>query len=151
MPYVAALCVSESKGERKRPIESAVFCADHGIEGDAHAGPWHRQVSILSSEDIELVKRQLPDIAPGDFAENIILTGIDLGAVGVGTRLRLGSDVIVSITQIGKECHTPCRIYKLTGDCLMPRAGLFAQVEAGGKVCVGDPAEIIELLPRTGR
>jgi MOSC domain-containing protein YiiM len=69
----------------------------------------------------------------------------------VGTRLRLGSDVIVSITQIGKECHTPCRIYKLTGDCLMPRAGLFAQVEAGGKVCVGDPAEIIELLPRTGR
>jgi len=148
VPYVAALCVSENKGERKRPIESAVFRADHGIEADAHAGPWHRQVSILSSEDIEPVKRQLPDITPGDFAENIILTGINLNTAGLGTRLRLGGDVILTITQIGKECHTPCRIYKLTGDCLMPRAGLFARVEAGGEVRVGDPAEIIEFLPR---
>jgi len=149
MPQVEALCVSETRGERKHLVDSAVFRSDHGIEGDAHAGPWHRQVSLLSSEDIEAVRRGgLPDISPGDFAENIILSGLDLTPFGLGTRLRLGRDVVLSITQIGKACHSPCRIYKLTGDCMMPRLGLFARVEVGGKVQMGDSVEVLDFVPR---
>jgi len=149
MPQVEALCISETTGERKHAVDSAVFRSDHGIEGDAHAGPWHRQVSLLSREDIETVRRNgLPELAPGDFAENIIVSGLDLASFGVGTRLRLGRDVVLSITQIGKVCHSPCRIYELTGDCIMPRVGLFARVEVGGKVRIGDSVEILDLVPR---
>ncbi len=149
MPRVEALCVSEAKGERKHAVDFAVFRSDHGIEGDAHAGPWHRQVSLLSKEDIEAVRRNgLPELAPGDFAENLILSGLDLTSFGLGTRLRLGRDVVLSITQIGKVCHSPCRIYQLTGDCIMPRVGLFARVEVGGKVRIGDSVEVLHLVPR---
>jgi molybdenum cofactor synthesis domain-containing protein len=148
MPRVEALCISDAKGEPKRPVHSAVFRADHGIEGDAHAGPWHRQVSLLAAEDIAAVRERLPDLGPGAFAENVILSGQGLGSLGLGTRIRLGSDVVLTITQIGKLCHSPCRIQRLTGDCIMPKLGLFARVELGGSVHMGDAAEVLELVPR---
>ncbi len=147
MAKVEALCVSEKKGERKHPVENVVFSADSGIEGDAHAGKWHRQVSLLSKEDIDNVKNGgLPDIGQGDFAENIILSEFDLTLLGLGSRIRLGNDVEISITQKGKVCHSPCRIYHLTGDCIMPRLGVFARVESGGTVNVGDSAEAVKIV-----
>jgi molybdenum cofactor synthesis domain-containing protein len=149
MARVEALCVSDLKGERKRPVESAVFRAGHGIEGDAHAGAWHRQVSLLAAEDVDAVRRaRLPHIGPGAFAENVLLSGLDLAAIGLGTRVRLGREVVLAITQIGKVCHTACEIGRATGDCLMPRRGLFARVEQGGTVRAGDAAEIVALVPR---
>jgi len=146
MAKVEAICISEAKGEQKRPIEVAEFRRDSGIVGDAHTGPWHRQVSLLAAEDIETVRRKLPDIGTGDFAENVVVSGLALSRLGLGSRLRLGSEVVLRITQIGKDCHTPCRIGRLTGDCIMPRLGLFARVEAGGHVRPGDTAEVIETV-----
>jgi molybdenum cofactor synthesis domain-containing protein len=149
MPKVEALCVSEMRGERKHAVDSAVFRSGHGIEGDAHAGSWHRQVSILSWEDIEAVRRSgLPELAPGDFAENVVVSGLDLASFGLGTRLRLGHDVVLSVTQIGKVCHSRCRTYQLTGDCILPKVGLFARVEVGGEVRTGDSVEALEIVPR---
>ncbi|MHC4253532.1 MAG: MOSC domain-containing protein [Planctomycetota bacterium] len=128
MPRVEAICTSASKGERKGPRDRATFLEGRGIEGDAHAGEWHRQVSLLGAEDIDTVRRKgLPDIVPGAFAENVVVSGLNLESFGLGTRLRLGRDVVLSVTQIGKVCHSPCRIYHLTGDCIMPRLGLFAR------------------------
>jgi molybdenum cofactor synthesis domain-containing protein len=148
MARVEAVCISAAKGERKRPAASAAFQAGCGLSGDGHAGPWHRQVSLLAAEDIEAARRALPDLAPGDFAENVILSGLDFARIGLGTRLRLGADAVLSITQIGKVCHAPCRIAQTTGDCLMPRRGLFARVEAGGAVRPGDEATLLALVPR---
>lgn len=148
MPTVEALCTGEKKGEPKQPVEAAVFRADHGIEGDAHAGPGHRQVSLLAAEDIETVRRTLPAVGPGSFAENVVTSGIDLARLGLGSRLRLGAEAVVSVTQIGKACHVPCAIGRLTGDCIMPRLGLFARVLAGGRVRAGDAAEVVALVPR---
>jgi molybdenum cofactor synthesis domain-containing protein len=149
VPRIEAICISERKGERKHPIDVGVFRADFGIEGDAHAGDWHRQVSVLAASDIDGVRDALPvEITPGAFAENVILSGIDLLDVGLGSTLRLGSDVLLSITQIGKTCHDPCAIGKLTGNCIMPRLGLFARVEAGGRVRVGDAAAVVSAVPR---
>lgn len=149
IPKIEAICISEARGTRKHPVALAVFRPDHGVEGDAHAGPGHRQVSLLSSEDVETARRNgLVAVSPGDFAENIIVSGLDLASFGLGTRLRFGRDVLLSITQIGKVCHSPCRIYHLSGDCVMPRAGLFARVEDGGEVHVGDSVEVLALVPR---
>ena len=149
MPRVEALCVSDRKGERKRSVRAAVFNTGSGIDGDAHAGPWHRQVSLLAAADIEAVRKAgLPDLAPGAFAENVVLSGIDFPPIGLGTRLRLGRDVVLAVTQIGKTCHAPCEIARLTGDCIMPRLGLFARVESGGTVRPGDDAEVVALIPR---
>ncbi len=149
MGRVEALCISEKKGERKTPVDAAVFRPEHGIESDAHAGTWHRQVSLLAAEDVESIRSKgLPDLAHGDFAENVVLSGLEFGRLGLGTRLHLGADVVLSITQIGKTCHTPCQIYYKTGDCIMPRAGLFARVEVGGKVRVGDSADPLNVVPR---
>jgi len=152
MPTVEALCTSANKGEPKRPVEAATFRPEHGIVGDAHAGAWHRQVSLLAAEDIETARRTLPDLAPdlapGAFAENVVTAGIDLGELGLGSRLRLGADVVLSVTQIGKVCHTPCAIGRLTGDCIMPRLGLFARVLEGGEVRVGEAAEVVVSVPR---
>jgi MOSC domain-containing protein YiiM len=149
MPRVEAICTSASKGERKGPSDRATFLEGHGIEGDAHAGAWHRQVSLLGAEDIDTVRKNgLPDIVPGAFAENVVVSGLKLESFGLGTRLRLGRDVVLSVTQIGKVCHSPCRIYHLTGDCIMPRLGLFARVEAGGEVVVGDDAGAVRIIPR---
>ncbi len=149
MARAEALCTSEVTGVQKRPVEAAVFRPDHGIIGDAHAGPWHRQVSLLADEDIQAVREAgLPDLTPGAFAENVVLSGIELSALGLGTRLRLGRDVVLSITQIGKVCHAPCAIGRLTGDCIMPRLGLFARVESGGTVRPGDEAAVLKLVER---
>ena len=144
MGQVQALCVSEKKGVQKRPVDFAIFLSNRGIEGDAHAGDWHRQVSILCARDIEAVRKQgLAEVGPGDFAENVVVKGIDLAKLGLGSRLCLGPDVVLVVSQIGKVCHTPCRIGQLTGDCIMPRLGLFARVQSGGLARAGDKAEVI--------
>jgi molybdopterin adenylyltransferase len=149
MGTVKAICISENKGEQKKPIESAVFRVDHGIESDAHAGDWHRQVSLLLDTDIESIREKgLDDLADGDFAENVILSGVDLNSCGLGSKLRLGDDVVLSISQIGKVCHTRCRIFYLAGDCIMPRLGIFARVESGGTVRPGDNAEAFDIVSR---
>ena len=126
-----------------------MFFPDNGIEKNAHAGRWHRQVSLLSMDDIETVRHNgLPDISPGDFAENLIISGLDFSLFGLGTKLRLGSDAVLSISQIGKVCHSPCRIYYLKGDCIMPRSRLFARAMTEGLVRVGDTMEVIEVVHR---
>ncbi|NMB75352.1 MAG: MOSC domain-containing protein [Myxococcales bacterium] len=143
MGRVEAICVSEKTGVQKTPVPRARLRAGFGIEGDAHAGDWHRQVSLLSASDIAEARLRLPDIADGAFAENLVLSGVDFSRLTVGARLRLGTSVVLRITQIGKECHTPCRIGQLTGDCIMPRLGRFASVEEGGEIAAGDPVELL--------
>lgn len=146
---VEAICVSARKGVKKTPWPSAEFVANYGIKGDAHAGPWHRQVSLLAASDIEEMRaRGLASLKPGDFAENVVLSGLDLNALGLGSRLRLGAEVELTVTQLGKACHRPCAIYYQAGDCIMPRLGLFARVARGGTVSAGDPAAVVELVPR---
>jgi molybdenum cofactor synthesis domain-containing protein len=146
---IEAICVSNDKGGAKRAVGRATFLADHGIEGDAHAGRWHRQVSLLCAEEAEEWRRELPDLKPGDFAENVLISGGDLGALGLGSRLRLGAEVEVVVTQVGKECHGHrCTVFERMGDCLMPRRGLFARVERGGEASPRDPVEVVETVPR---
>ena len=146
MAKIEAICVSETKGVQKSPTDAAEFQADCGIVGDAHTGVWHRQVSLLAAEDIAAVREVIPDISYGDFAENVVVSDVDLKQLGLGSRLRIGDQVILAITQIGKECHTPCRIGQITGDCIMPRLGLFARVETGGNVRTGDAVEVLEVV-----
>lgn len=148
-PSLIAICVSEKKGTRKTPVNSACFIANHGIQGDAHAGSGHRQVSLLASEDIEAMRaRGLPDLTAGAFAENLIVTGVPLGELGLGSRIRLGNEAELEISQRGKVCHTRCAIYDQVGDCVMPRLGLFARVVKGGVVSVGDSVAIAEIIPK---
>ena len=135
---IVSIAISKKKGTRKTPVEEAFISRDHGLEGDAHAGKWHRQVSFLSSESIEGVKEQGLDVTFGDFAENIATEGIDWKALPVGTHVRLGTEVLLEITQIGKECHNKCAIYYQAGDCIMPREGVFARVLEEGKIHKGD-------------
>lgn len=130
---ILSLNVSQKKGEQKKPVDRVRLVAGHGIEGDAHAGDWHRQVSLLADEDIMTMRTGAIEISPGDFAENVTTRGIDLGALPVGTRLVLG-DAVLEITQIGKECHHGCAIRQAVGDCVMPRKGVFARVLAGGEI-----------------
>jgi MOSC domain-containing protein YiiM len=140
---VEAICISSKKGIVKREIDRAVFQDNWGIEQDAHAGKWHRQVSLLAGESIDRVKEKLPTLKNGAFAENIITRDIDLGAVQIGDRLRLGNDVVLEITQIGKKCHNDgCAIKKATGNCIMPREGLFARVLRGGSLQKGDSIQM---------
>jgi len=147
---IEAICTSEAKGEAKVPVARAVFVPDHGIDGDAHAGDWHRQVSLLSAEEAAVWRERLPDLGPGDFAENVLVSGIDLGALGLGSRLRLGSQAEVAITQIGKKCHgSGCTVFERLGECLMPRRGLFARVVRGGEAQPGDAVEVVEAIPRS--
>ena len=146
---IVAICTSARKGEAKRPVGRATFVPGHGIQGDAHAGPWHRQVSLLSADAVDAeVRPKMPAIRAGDFAENVLLAGLDLDAVGLGSRLRLGREAEVVVTQIGKACHAHCAIFETLGDCLMPRRGLFARVVQGGGAAAGDPAEVVEAVPR---
>jgi molybdenum cofactor synthesis domain-containing protein len=146
---IKALCTSERKGERKKPQRIAHFIVEHGIEGDAHAGPWHRQVSLLAEEDVQTIREGgLPNVAHGDFAENVVVSGVPLHTLGLGSRLRLGDHVLLSVTQIGKVCHTRCRVYEITGDCIMPRLGLFARVVQGGAVRVGNAVSVEHAVPR---
>lgn len=135
---IVAVSVSEEKGMKKRNVESAKLEKDFGIVGDAHAGAWHRQVSILAEESIKKMRSKVSDVKPGDFAENITTQGLDLLRLKVGDRLRMGADAILEISQIGKECHTRCRIYYEAGDCVMPKEGVFAKVLKGGIIKAGD-------------
>ena len=133
MAHVEAVCLSHKKGIVKKERDTVVARENWGIEGDAHAGDWHRQISLLAGESIDNVKEVLPTLKNGAFAENIITRGIDLSSLRIGDRLQIGDEVILEITQIGKECHNSgCAIKKATGDCIMPREGMFAQVIKGG-------------------
>ena len=137
MGKVLAVCISEKKGTQKRNVGSAVFVEDWGLEGDAHAGKWHRQVSLLSSEKIEAFRARGADVEDGAFGENLVVEGIDFAKLPVGTRFRCG-EVVLELTQIGKECHNGCAIFQKMGECIMPREGVFTRVLKGGKVSVGD-------------
>jgi MOSC domain-containing protein YiiM len=141
---IVSIAISKKKGTRKVCIEEANVIKDHGLEGDAHAGPWHRQVSFLASESIEKAHQGGLEVTFGDFAENIATEGIDWLTVPLGTRLKLGDSVLVEITQIGKECHQKCAIYYQAGDCIMPREGIFARVLEGGRITNGDPIRLVE-------
>jgi MOSC domain-containing protein YiiM len=139
---IVSIATSKKKGTRKGLVDEAFLKKEHGLEGDAHAGEWHRQVSFLASEEIDKARQSGLDVSFGDFAENIATTGIDWKNIPLGTRIRLGSDALVEITQIGKECHNRCAIYYKAGDCIMPREGVFARVLQEGKIKCGDPIQI---------
>ncbi|MBI4371141.1 MAG: MOSC domain-containing protein [Elusimicrobia bacterium] len=138
MGTILAVCVSARKGIRKKNVEQAMFLENFGIEGDAHAGNWHRQVSLLAWESIEKMRAKGLQVNVGSFAENVTTRGIDLVSLPIGSRIRIGSDVVFEVTQIGKECHARCAIYALAGDCVMPKEGIFARVIQGGMVKAGD-------------
>jgi molybdenum cofactor synthesis domain-containing protein len=145
---IVTVCTSERKQEPKKQVQSAVLKVDHGIEGDAHAGSWHRQVSLLSLKNIHAMRAKGLEIEFGAFAENLVTEDIDLDRLGLGTVLRLGKSAVVRISQIGKVCHDPCAIFHQTGDCIMPRAGMFARVLEGGEVRAGDAVEVTEEISR---
>ncbi len=148
MGYVEAVCISPKKGMVKKQVERITVKQDWGIVDDAHAGDWHRQVSLLAGESIDQVKEQLPGLRHGSFAENIVTRDIDLTGLRVGDRLTLGEVVILEITQIGKECHNQgCAVKRKTGDCIMPREGLFAKVICGGTVQSGDAIVQLKTSP----
>ena len=139
---VEAVCVSEEKGTRKRPVDAIELVVGEGVAGDAHAGNWHRQVSLLPAEAVDALRGVLPELAPGDFAENVLTRGLDLKALPVGTTLRAGSAELV-VTQIGKECHAACEIRRLTGKCAMPTEGIFCVVTRPGTLRAGDRLEVV--------
>jgi len=132
-PKVVAVSISEKKGERKTPVAEVLLRENHGIVGDGHAGEWHRQISLLAMESIGKMQKMGLDVGAGDFAENITTQGIELPALPIGSRLAIG-EVLLEISQIGKECHTRCAIYYQAGDCVMPKEGIFAKVVKGGVV-----------------
>lgn len=137
MGTIIAVCTSEQKGVHKRSVPSGTLVPDHGLAGDAHAGNWHRQVSLLSLQKIEDFKKRGALVSYGDFGENLVVNDIDLAQLPVGTRLVSG-DIVLEVTQIGKECHTRCAIYHAMGECIMPTQGIFAKVVRGGVVRPGD-------------
>ncbi|MCI7145656.1 MAG: MOSC domain-containing protein [Clostridiales bacterium] len=140
-----AVCISEEKGEQKHDIGEAVLVEEHGIDGDAHAGKWHRQVSLLAVESVAKVQKALNfELKAGDFAENILTEGIELYTLPVGTKMTIG-DAEAEVTQIGKECHQGCAIRELAGDCVMPREGIFVRVLKGGRVKIGDKVQVTEM------
>lgn len=133
---IVSLNVSERVGERKTPAAAITLRPAHGIEGDAHARDWHRQVSLLADEDVDAMRQVLPTIVPGDFAENVTTRGVDLASLPVGAVITMG-EAVLEVTQIGKECHGDgCATRKAVGDCVMPRRGIFAKVIKGGEVTV---------------
>ena len=143
MGKILAICMSERRGTQKHRVESAKLVKDWGIEGDAHAGRWHRQVSLLSAERVDEFRAKGAEVSDGAFGENIVAEGFDFKNLPVGTLFRCG-DAVLEMTQIGKQCHAHCEIYKVMGDCIMPREGVFAKVICGGEIHVGDTLEIID-------
>lgn len=144
MAKVVAVNISQHKGTFKYPVPLGHATVDHGLAGDAHAGNWHRQISLLAQESIDkMTALGVSDLTPGKFAENITTSGIELHTLPVGTRLRIG-ECLAEVTQIGKECHSDCAIRKAAGDCVMPREGIFVRVLAGGAVRAGDPIELVQ-------
>ena len=134
---IEAICLSEKRGTKKHEITSVNLIADHGLEGDAHAGKWHRQVSFLRLEDIERFKSEGADVVPGDFGENLIISGLDESILNVGAEIHIGN-AMLRITQIGKECHDHCAIYYSVGRCVMPESGYFCEVISSGTISTGD-------------
>ena len=134
---IEAICISSEKGVVKTTVDQAELRFAHGIVGDAHAGDWHRQVSMLATESIAKMKAILPDLADGAFAENIVVSGLELKSLPIGTKIHLG-ETVLELTQIGKECHYGCAIREATGDCVMPREGIFCKVLEGGMIQPGD-------------
>ncbi len=141
MGKVLAVCMSEQRGVAKKDVASGCFKENWGLDGDGHAGPWHRQVSLLSADKVQKFNESGANVRHGDFGENLVVEGIDFRALPVGTLLRSGN-VLLEITQIGKQCHTHCQIYHRMGDCIMPREGVFARVLKGGEIAVGDDMTI---------
>ena len=146
MGKVIAVCTSDRKGIQKHDVNTAHFSVEWGIDGDAHAGKWHRQISLLSADKIEAFNARGANVIPGAFGENLVVEGFDFRALPVGTLLRC-NDVLLEMTQIGKECHSHCEIYKKMGECIMPREGVFARVLEPGTISVGDEMVIV---PREG-
>lgn len=142
MGKVLGVCISEQKGTQKKNVHQAMFIEDWGIENDAHAGKWHRQVSLLSADKINEFRARGAEVEDGAFGENLIVEGFDFRNLPVGTVLKC-NDVILEMTQIGKQCHAHCEIYKVMGDCIMPREGVFAKVLHGGMICEGDEMVIV--------
>ena len=134
---VLAVCTSETKGTVKKDVRTALLVEELGIEGDAHAGFAHRQVSLIAIEDVETMRAKLPDLIPGSFAENITTSGIDLASLAIGDRLTIG-ETLLEVSQIGKECHSKCEVFRISGDCIMPKKGIFCRVISGGRVNTGD-------------
>jgi MOSC domain-containing protein YiiM len=135
---VLSVNISVGKGTKKTNIQSCALLKDFGLKGDAHAGPWHRQVSLLADESIEKMRIKGLKVSCGDFAENITTIGVDLVHLPIGAEIRIGNSIILHVTQIGKECHERCAIYYQAGDCVMPKEGIFAEVVNEGEVKVGD-------------
>jgi len=134
---VWAVCLSKKKGTVKEDVGEATLIEGMGLEGDAHAGFMHRQVSLLALEDIEKMREKMPNLGPGSFAENITVKGLDMDSLSIGDRISVG-ETLLEVTQIGKECHSKCEIFKITGDCIMPKKGIFCAVIKGGRVKKGD-------------
>ena len=144
MPYVVAVCVSDDKGVIKKPVPEIFVRTGHGVDGDAHAGSWHRQVSLLASESVDKLRDKIPELEPGAFAENILTSGICLFELPVGTKMRVG-EALLEVTQIGKECHNDgCAVKRQTGDCVMPREGIFASVLEDGVIKPGDAIAVLK-------
>ena len=144
MAEVLAVCISEVRGISKHPVDSIHLIPGHGIEGDAHAGNWHRQVSLLAQESVDKLQSKITlQLKPGDFAENVLTRGMDLKNLPVGTRLQLGT-ALGEVTQIGKECHNDCAIRQQVGDCCMPREGIFLRVLEEGNVRPGDEIRLVK-------
>lgn len=141
MGEVIAVCTSPAKGTQKKNVGEGLFIEDFGIQGDAHAGKWHRQVSLLSYDKIEEFRSRGADVENGAFGENLVVRGIDFSSLPVGTRLRC-NDVVLEMTQIGKECHHGCAIFQKMGDCIMPREGVFSKVVHGGRIKAGDEMKV---------
>jgi len=142
MGTVLAVCISEKKGTQKRNVGHVKLIEDYGIEKDAHAGKWHRQVSLLSYDKIKEFKDRGAQVVDGDFGENLVVDGIDFSSLPIGT-LFTCNDVVLELTQIGKECHHGCQILQTMGDCIMPREGVFARVLKGGTICTGDELSVL--------
>lgn len=140
---ILAVSVSEQTGQRKRGIAKGVLLPEYGLQTDAHAGKWHRQLSLLAIESIQKMQEQGLKVGPGDFAENITTQGLDLPVLPLGTKLQLGLEAVCEVTQIGKICHDRCAIFKKAGDCVMPREGIFVRVLTGGTIQAGDRIRVI--------
>jgi MOSC domain-containing protein YiiM len=138
---IVAVCRAPAKGMQKNDVGSGLLVEGKGLEGDAHFGFQHRQVSLLNAEEAARIREKVPGLKPGDFAENLLVEGFDLSKLGLGDRLSVGS-ALLEVTQIGKECHSRCAIYEAAGDCIMPRLGIFCRVVKGGNVSGGDTVEL---------
>jgi MOSC domain-containing protein YiiM len=144
---IVSIAISQKKGTPKTPVIEARVRKGHGLERDAHAGPWHRQISFLAAESIKKAKKRGLDVGFGAFAENIATIGVDWQKVPVGTCLELGESAVVEITQIGKTCHKKCAVFYQAGDCIMPKEGIFGRVLKGGNIRVGDAIRILPKKP----